>query len=517
MHMSDYLVGIDVGTTGAKALVVDLKGNLLGSGYREYPCLYPKPNWVEQDAELVIQKTFEACREALANSSIDPKKVISVGFSTQRATFCLLDGDMSVIGGNFYGWQDNRALSEMEYIESKIPARELYQILGMPITPTFSFSKVIWIMRNDPQRYEKARYISLMPDYVLYRFGADEFCCEVTNACCSSLIDVHELRWSEKIIETYGIDREKLPPLVKPGTLVGKITDEVSERTGLAEGTPISTGTGDQQCAAIGAGVVKPGFAELTLGTSGVLVVATEKPVLPESGIMMVPASGAWGLYDVEGIQLGAASSYRWLRDELGGLERAWGDDIGENPYALMEQHVRKSPVGANGIVFLPFLNGSGCPYWDVHAKGVFAGLTFAHTKSDLVRAVMEGITLEAKDIYRAMQDIGVEVKRLATTGGAANSPAWQQVMADMFDVEIYKLKVSEATTLGAAILGGVGAGVFRDAAEGVSHIVHYEEAILPIREHVEKYDGLYDVYRNIHGALTEHGSYKMLSNMQGA
>ena len=514
--MSGYLVGIDVGTTGAKALVVDLKGNLLGSGYREYPCIYPKPNWVEQDAELVIQKTFQACSDAVSVSGVDANEIISVGFSTQRATFCLLDDDMSVIGGNFYVWQDNRALSEMDYIESIIPARELYQIVGMPITPTFSFSKVVWVMRNDPERYKKARYISLMPDYVLYRFGADEFCCEVTNACCSSLIDVHELRWSDDIIDNYGIDREKLPPLVRPGTLVGKIRREVAALTGLAEGTPISTGTGDQQCAAVGAGVVEPGFAELTLGTSGVLVVATEKPVLPDSGIMMVPASGAWGLYDVEGIQLGAASSYRWLRDELGGLERSWGDEIGENPYTLMEQHVHKSPVGANGIIFLPFMSGSGCPHWDVHAKGVFAGLTFSHTKSDMVRAVMEGITLEAKDIYRAMQDIGVKITRLAATGGAANSPIWQQVMADMFNIEIHKLKVSEATTLGAAILGGVGAGVFKDASDGVSHIVHYEEAVLPIEEHVEKYERLYELYTNIHGALTEHGSYRMLSDLQG-
>jgi xylulokinase len=513
--MSDFLVGIDVGTTGAKALVVDLNGNLLGSGYREYPCQYPKPNWVEQDAELVIQKTFEACREALSDSGVDAHRIISVGFSTQRATFCILDGDMSVIGGNFYVWQDNRALSEMEYIESVMPARELYQIVGMPITPTFSFSKVIWLMRNDPERYGKARYISLMPDYVLYRFGSDEFCCEVTNACCSSLIDVHELRWSDTIIDSYGIDRTKLPPLVKPGTLVGKITADVAARTGLVEGTPISTGTGDQQCAAIGAGVVEPGYAELTLGTSGVLVVATKKPVLPESGIMMVPASGAWGLYDVEGIQLGAASSYRWFRDELCGLEKCWGDEIGENPYTLMEQHVRNSPVGARGVVFLPFMSGSGCPHWDVHAKGVFAGLTFSHSKSDLVRAVMEGITLEAKDIYRAMQDIGVEITRLATTGGAANSPTWQQIMADMFNVEIHKLKVSEATTLGAAILGGVGAGVFKDAADGVSHIVHYEEAVTPNGAHVERYERLYETYTNIHHAFTEHGSYKMLSDLQ--
>ena len=182
-----------------------------------------------------------------------------------------------------------------------------------------------------------------------------------------------------------------------------------------------------------------------------------------------------------------------------------------------MEQHVQKSPVGSNGIIFLPFMSGSGCPHWNVHAKGVFAGLTFAHCKSDLVHAVMEGITLEAKDIYHAMQDIGVEITRLATTGGAANSPAWQQVMADMFDVEIYKPKVSEATTLSAAILGGVGAGVFRDAAEGVSHIVHYEEAVFPIKKNVEKYEQLYELYTNIHDALTEHGSYEMLSELQGA
>ena len=158
-----------------------------------------------------------------------------------------------------------------------------------------------------------------MSDYVLYRFGADEFCCEVTNACCSSLIDVHELRWSDDIINTYGIDREKLPPLVKPGTLMGRISREVAAQRGLAEGTPISTGTGDQQCAAIGAGVVQPGFAELTLGTSGVLVDANEKPVLPESGIMMVPASAAWGLYDVEGNTAWCCKQLQMAQGRIGG------------------------------------------------------------------------------------------------------------------------------------------------------------------------------------------------------
>jgi xylulokinase len=513
--MAKYIVGIDVGTTGSKAMVIDLSGNVIGSGYREYTCIFPKQNWVEQEVELLIQKTFEACKDAVKNSGVDPKEIASVGFSTQRATFGFADENKEIIDGTFLGWQDNRAASEMGYITSKMPADELYNISGMPVTPTFSLEKIIWVMRNDYRKYEKAKYIVQMPEYVMYRFGADDFYCEMTNACVSGMMDVKNLCWSKKILETYGIDENKLPKLVKPGVGIGKVSREVSQMTGLAEGTLLCTGTGDQQCAAIGAGVVQEGYASLTLGTAGLLVVGKKNLELDKSPGLMVPSSGALGLFELEGIQLGAASSYRWIRDVLAEVEKARGEETGTDPYVLMEEHINKSPVGANGVIFMPFLVGSGYPYWNSEAKGIFAGMTFANTKSDLLRSVMEGITLESKDMYETMRESGVELKSLAITGGATKSAAWRQIMADMFNVEIKRLKVSDATIIGAAILAGVGAGIFGDVVEGVEKIVSYTDVIKPIPENVEKYNKIHKVYRNMYNALNNSSVFSQLSELK--
>ena len=510
--MAKYLVGIDVGTTGAKAMVVDLTGSVVGSGYREYPCIYPKQNWVEQDAELVIAKTFEACKDAVENSKVNPGDIASVGFSTQRATCALIGENNEVLGGNFYGWQDNRAASEIEYITSLIPADELYAIAGMPVTPTFSFEKIIWVKRNDPEKYKKAKRIVMMPDYVMYRFGTDDFYCEMTNACCSGMIDVKKMQWSDKIIDTFGIDRKLLPPLVKPGVGIGKVSAEAAKLTGLKEGTLLSTGTGDQQCAALGAGVVEDGYASMTLGTAGLLVVGAKELDLEKSPGLMVPSSGALGLYELEGIQLGAASSYRWIRDVMAGVEKELAAEIDKDPYDLMDYHLQKSPAGANGVVFMPFLIGSGYPYWNSEAKGLFAGLKFSNTKSDMIRSVMEGITMESKDMYETMKSSGVVIKSLAITGGATKSATWRQIIADMFNVEIKRLKVSDATILGAAVLAGVGAGLFASAEEGVAQLVHFTDKIQPIPENVAKYNAIYAVYKNIYNACNEKGIYTQLS-----
>jgi xylulokinase len=513
--MTNYLVGIDVGTTGSKAMVLDLAGNVMGSGYGEYSCLYPKQNWVVQDAELVIQKTFAACKEAVQNSGVAPAQIASVGFSTQRATFMLLDEDKQVLDGILYGWQDNRGASELEYITSKIPAAELYKIAGMPVTPTFSLEKIIWIMHNTPEKYRKARYIAQLPDYVMYRFGAADLYGD-TNAGCTGMIDLKNLTWSQKILDIFNIDAAKLPKLVSPGTVIGKVSPAVAEKTGLLAGTVLSSGTGDQQCAAIGAGVVQDGYASLTLGTAGLLVVGAKEIALEKSPGLMVTASGSSGLYELEGIQLGAASSYRWARDVLAGLERGFGGEIGLDPYNLMEHHINKSPVGANGVLFMPFLMGSGYPYWDSEAKGLFAGLKFSNTKSDLIRAVMEGITLESKDMYETIKASGVVIKSLAITGGATKSAAWRQIIADMFNAEIRRLKVSDATIIGAAVLAGVGAQIFKDAAQGVAKMVSYTDVIKPISENVVKYDEIYQIYRNLYEALAQKYVYRQLSALAG-
>ena len=229
----------------------------------------------------------------------------------------------------------------------------------------------------------------------------------------------------------------------------------------------------------------------------------------------MVPSSGALGTYELEGIQLGAASSYRWARDVLCQTEKAMGEDVGVDPFILMDHHIQKSSVGANGLIFMPYLTGSGYPYWNPQAKGCFLGLGFENTRSDMVRAVMEGVTLESKDMYEKMKATGVTMNRLSITGGATKSEAWRQIIADMFGIEINVLKVPDATIVGAAILGGVGAGVFNDAQEGVEKLVNFVDTIHPIEENVKTYNDIYEVYSKTYESLRDGGIFSGISGMK--
>ncbi|KNZ42863.1 FGGY-family carbohydrate kinase [Acetobacterium bakii] len=513
--MGKYLIGVDVGTTGTKAMILNKEGKIFGTGYGEYPCNYPNPNWVEQNVDLLVEETYKACKQAVTSSGLDPKEIEAVGFSCQRATFTLVDENNEAIENIFYGWQDNRGAEVLEEAMALVDPDTFFKSTGMPMAPTFTFIKLFWLMKKRPELYQKTKYVAMMPEYIQYCFGADDFYCEVTNACTSGYLNPNTMDWADNIIDALGIDKKKLPKLVKPGDIVGKITPAVAEKTGLTVGTLLVAGSGDQQCAAIGAGVIEDGFASLTLGTAGLLVVGTENLVLEDVPGVMATSSASLGLFNLEGIQLGAASSYRWARDELAEIEVAFCKKIGKDPYEAMDNHIQKSPVGSKGIIFMPFLIGSGYPYWNPDAKGVFAGLTFAHTKSDMIRSVMEGITLESKDMYETMKKSGVVLKQLAITGGATKSAAWRQIIADMFGVPIRKLEIPDATIVGAGVIAGVGAGWFDSVAQGVTSMVRYTDTIEPIPENVEKYNELYNIYKNIYTGLNSVGVYTQFAKLK--
>ena len=504
--MAAYLMAIDIGTTGANAMLFDTDGNALGGGYREYPSVYPAEHHVEQEADLLVASAFEVCRQALRQAQIDPKAVLAVSMSSQRATFGLLDADDRMIGGRFYGWQDNRALSVVPEIAARISAEELYQITGMPLTPTFSLEKLVWIKKHQPERYAQARKVVFPADYVLHHFGASPLQTEVTCACCSGLIDVHTLDWSDRVLEALGLDRAKLTPLVRPGTVVGKISPAAAQASGLAEGTLLVCGTGDQQSAAIGAGVIDHGRASLTLGTAGLLVVGTRQLELAKSPGLMAVSSGRIGLYELEGIQLGAASCYRWIRDTFFNPD-VLGVPVGTGLYERMEQQLHRSRPGANGIVFMPFLSGAGYPLWNPMASGMFSGLRFSHSPADMMRAVIEGVSLESFDMYQQMNKAGVVISSLAVTGGAMESPVWRQTIADIFGMEIHPLQVPNATLVGAAIFAGIGAGVFRDVCEGVAKTVRFAEPVQPIPENVLVYRKLYSTYKHLCSVQESRGA----------
>ncbi len=496
-----YLAAIDVGTTGSKAIIIDLKGQVLGKGYQEYPVLYPEPLWVEQRASELLDGAFFACRQAVKASGVDGKDIVSVSFSAQRATFGLLNAQNEVIHDRLYVWQDNRADEIMPVIKGRIDPYELYKIQGQPITPTFALEKLVWLKHHQPEMLQQAETFALVVDLVAYAFGA-ELVTERADAGCSSMLDLHTGAWSSRILDAYDIPKKLFTKVVSAGEVIGHVSPEASVLSGLAAGTLIVAGSGDNQCGALGAGVVKAGQASMSLGTSGVLVVGNKEPLLNEDMGLMVAHALAPDLYELEAIQLGAASSYRWLRDTLCLEEVKEGVIAKSDPFVLMEKSVVKSPVGSNGLIFSPYLMGSGYPHWNVQAEGSFVGITFSTTREDMIRSVMEGITFESKDMYETLKARGITIDIITIIGGATKSPTWCQILADMFDTPVRRLKNEDATLVGAAILAGVGAGVFSTMQEGVDALVAYDVTLKPMKEHVRTYNTMYAQFQKIYQGL---------------
>lgn len=510
-----YFVGIDIGTTGSKAIIFDEKGNLMGSDYREYGCTYPNPNWVEISGKNMIGETLGACKKAIQQSGININDIVSIGFSTQRSTFGLVDKNGTLIDDIFYSWQDNRATDAVEFMLEKCSEIESVTISGMPVTTTYSASKIIWIKKHQPEKYNAINKIVLIQDYLTKMLGADDYYCDRGSAACTGLLDIRNGKWSEKLIGVYGLNMDHMPKLVPPASKIGVISEEGSKLSGLPTGLPLCTGTGDQQCGVIGAGAVRQGIGTMTVGTAGFLISFLNEPALGEPfKSMMSLEAGYAGKYEIEGIMLGAASNYKWFRDAFCELEKKIGAQKGIDPYVLMEEYVKETTVGANGIITLPHLGTAGCPFWNVEASGVIAGLTFSHTKGDVARSFMEGIILEIRNMYEAMKAADVVFDEIIITGGATKSPTWRQIMADVMNSKVKTLVVSDATVLGAAILGAVGAGIYDTVPECVEALVKYDKVIEPIQKNVKKYNTVFEAYLKLYHALDRGGAFSALSNI---
>ncbi len=509
------LMGIDIGTTGSKAIVFDEKGNVVGSDYREYGCSYPNPNWVEISGGNMIGETLKASKNAIRQSGIRIDEIVSIGFSTQRATFGLVDIDGTLIDDIFYSWQDNRATDAVEFMLKKCPEIDSVSISGMPVTTTYSAAKLIWIKKHQPEKYASIFKVVLVQDYLTKLLGADDYYCDRGNAACTGLLDIRKGEWSAQLLDAYELDINVMPSLVPPAYKIGNVSEEGSKLSGLPVGLPLCTGTGDQQCGVIGAGAVRQGMGTMTVGTAGFLISFLDKPALgkPFKSMMSVEAGYA-GKYEIEGIMLGAASNYKWFRDAFCELEKKTGLEKNIDPYVIMEEYVKETSVGANGVLTLPHLGSAGCPFWNVEASGVIAGLTFSHTKGDVARSFMEGIILEIRNMYEAMKAADVVFDEIIITGGATKSPTWRQIMADVMNTRVKTLVVSDATVLGAAILGAVGAGVYDSVPECVEALVKYDKVIEPIQENANKYNTIFEAYLKLYHALDEGGVFSSLSNM---
>jgi xylulokinase len=512
--MKKYLAGIDIGTTGTKVGIFDLQGTMLSSAYMEYKCEYPKTNYIEQDVSMLMHKTKEAIKVAVASAGIDKNEIGSLGISSQRSCTIFLDKKNKVLRP-MISWQDSRAGKEVEEISQKIPPEEYYRITGFPNNTTWILCKMLWIRKNEPDIWDRACKVVQLQDYTLYSFGAEDFYNDVSDSGFYGFWDTTKFEWSDSILDTFNISKDLLPTPIPSATKICTISKEAARQTGLPEDLVICSGAGDQNSAAVGAGIVYDGYLSTSMGTAGNANAYLDSPFRDPEGKSMVLNHAIYGKWAIEGHQAGAAGVYRWFRDEIAKIEKENAKKTNRNAYSLLNELVISAPPGSKGLVFLPFLAGAAAPRWNIQAKGTLTGLTFSHDRACITRSILEGITLEMKDIITSMEESGIEVSNIHIMGGATQSEAWNQIQADMYGRTVKTLKVSDAAVLGAAIMGGVGVGSFKDIREGVDHMVKIDREYEPQKENVKIYERLYKTYCKAYEALDRDGVFKSLAKIQ--
>ena len=512
--MALFLAGLDIGTTGSKAVIFSKNGDALSGAYREYSSTYPRPGWVEQDADLVVASAMDAVREAVRESGVRPADIAGISLSAQRCCGIFLDA-ANKLTRPMISWQDNRPSVEVKEIADAIDESKYYEKTGYPNSTTWLLPKILWVRKNEPEVWKRTARIVQMHDYFLKALGADDYFVDMNDAGFFGFFDNVAGTWDRELLELFNISDSLLPIPTASAKPAGKVSPEASKRCGLAAGTPFSIGAGDQSAGALGAGVTKKGMLSISMGTAGAVTAFVDTPFRDPLSKMMVTSHPMEGRWLLEGYQAAAASVYRWYKDEIGIFDAAEAEREGEDFYTRLNRKVSEVPAGAKGLLVLPYYASAATPRYNPYARGVILGLTFAHNRYDLARAFMEGISMDMKDMLNSIQSAGVDVKEARVLGGPTKSDVWNQIQSDMYGIPVTTLNVSDATVLGAAILGGVGAGIFQTIDEGADAMVRLDTRYEPDKNTNGLYEKLYDVYCRAYEGFDEKSVFSSISEIQ--
>jgi xylulokinase len=512
--MKNYLLGVDIGTTGAKAIVFDPKGKQVSSGYYEYPCTFPRPNYVEQDVVLIVNRSMDAAAKAVEQGGFQKDDIAAISFSTQRCCTIFLDEAGALIRP-MISWQDNRTVTELDQIKRIISPEEFYQITSMPLNTTWMISKILWLRNNEPDNWCRLKKIVQLQDYALKAWGAADYMEDMSDAGFSGFWDPFSMDWNGRLLECMEIDNDFFPRVVTSGTQAGNLSNDAADKLGLAPGIPLIVGAGDQNSAALGAGVVRNGMLSVSLGTGGLAAAFIDTPFRDPRCLTMITNHAIEGTWQLEGLQAGAASVYKWFRDQIATLECAYADCAGNDVYEILNNMVSKAPPGAKGLVMLPYFASATTPRWNPHARGVLAGLSFAHDRNCMARAFIEGITLEVKDMLNSFVKSGIQIDTVHILGGPTKSKLWNQIQADMYGRPVMTLKTTDAAALGAAICAGVGTDLFKDISEGADAMVEIDETYEPDVKTTDLYNELYKIYSLMYEGLEGAGAFQAITSFQ--
>ncbi|WP_346898639.1 xylulokinase [Clostridium sp. UBA7503] len=502
-----YLLGIDIGTSGTKTVLFDRGGNPISSSTAEYPLYQPEIGWAEQDPQDWWKAVCITINQVIKDSNINPESISGIGLSGQMHGLVMLDGDGNVLRKSII-WCDQRTAKECVEITEKVGEKRLIDITANPALTGFTASKILWVRNNEPEIYEKCRKILLPKDYIRYMLTG-EFATEVSDASGMQLLDIKNRCWSKEVLNALDIPIEYLGDVHESIVVSGKVHKKAAEVTGLKENTPVVGGAGDQAAGAIGNGIIKSGQISSTIGTSGVVFAHLDEPIIDEKGRVHTFCHAVPGAWHMMGVTQGAGLSLKWFRDNFCTNEIEVAKGMGIDPYVLMTKEAEKVPAGSRGVIYLPYLMGERTPHLNPKAKGVFFGLSAAHTKNEMLRAVIEGVSYSLLDCMEIIKDTGMNPTNVMVSGGGGKSELWRQILADMFNCKVSTNKSSEGPALGVALIAGVGTGVYKDIDEACSIAISENSVEFPKEENSLVYKRYYEIYKKIYNDLK--GNFELL------
>ena len=495
-----YVIGVDCGTSGTKTVLFDEMGCVIASKTIEYPMYQPKNGYAEQDPADWSSAMINTIKAVMAKSGVKKEDVKGIGISGQMHGLVMLDKDNNVLRKSII-WCDQRTAAEVEEMNRIVGRDKLVEITANPALTGWTAAKILWVKNNEPEIYSKVAHILLPKDYLRFVL-THEYATEVSDASGMQLLDVPNRVWSDELLSAFEIDKSWLGTVYESCQVTGTLTKAMADELGLCEGTIVVGGAGDNAAAAVGTGVVEDGKAFTTIGSSGVVFAHTSDISIDKKGRVHTFCCAVPGCWHVMGVTQSAGLSLKWFRDNL-----CWGEletaiNMGVDPYYLMDKAAMEVPIGANKLLYMPYLNGERTPHLDPNARGAFVGLSTMHKKRDMLRAVMEGVSYSLRDCVEVMREMNINVSDMMACGGGGTSPLWRQMLADLYECPVKTTQNKEGPALGVALLAAVGAGIYSSVPEACKAVITPDKIQEPIRENSEKYEKVYRFYTKLYPAM---------------
>jgi xylulokinase len=505
------LLGIDVGTTGLKTVLVSEKGKVKAESTHTYPLLSPKPNWFEQNPEDWWSATVQSIKQACAAAKIRSCDIAGVGLSGQYHGLVLLDKHHTVLRPCIL-WNDQRTAFQSEYIIERVGAERLIRICATSGAPYFSACKLQWVRDNEPEIFERVYKLMLPKDYIRFKLTG-EIVTDVTDASGTLFLDVKKRCWSPEMPTLLDVDRNILPGLVESSQESGRICKIAAQKTGLKPGIRVAGGAGDQAAAAVGIGIVEEGTASYSIGTSGVIYAATDDLKMDTQGRANTFCHAVEGKWCLLACINAAAGSYQWYRDKLAGREKDMAAARGNDIHTILEKMAAGVPLGSDKLLFLPYLSGERHPYTDTNARGVFFGLHTGHGRAHLLRSIMEGVAYSFRDCLEVIKEHDIMIREIRATGGGARSSLWMDIQVNVSGQPIVMMdQGAGGAAFGAAILGGVCTGIYPNIADACTELVKKGRTLVPDKIKSQQYNKYYTLFRTLYPALKK--SYRQLAEI---